>query len=199
MNRHYLSHVTLETLENCRSAARQGVVACRSGGRRLVAAVNGALEQRVYPRTAQVAPRATRFANGLRGNVTQIVVKGLDETAARAATAIESGAHGAGVQVHRLAKFASTTDNAALANGLQAVARLTMPGARLALAISGQVAAGARALADAAGARPVRRAPRRAVALPRQAPKRAARKATKTAAAKPRRSAKKAVARSARG
>ncbi len=187
MTRQNLSHVTLETLENVRNAATQGLLAYRSGSRRLIGAVNGALEQRVYPRTAKLAPRATEFMNDVRGNVTQIVIKGLEQSAERAATAIEFGAQTAGTQVNKLAAFAAKVDNPAVANGLQTVARLTMPGAKVALAISSKVAAGALALADAAAARPVRRA---------------ARKAAKAPLAQARRSGvavKKAVKRAARG
>jgi len=201
MTAQYLSHVTLETLENCRNAATQGVLAYRAGGRRLIGAVNGAFAQSVYPRTARLAPRATEFMNDVRGDVTQIVIKGLDRTATRAATAIEFGANTAGTQVNKLARFASKVDNAAVANGLQTAARLTMPGAKVALAISGKVAAGAMALADVAGARPVRRAARKAAAPPRRAVKRAA-QAAKAPLAKARRTgaaAKKAVKRAARG
>ena len=201
MSAQYLSHVTLETLENYRTAAARSVVACRSGGRRLIGAVNGALEQRVYPRTAKLAPRATEFMNDVRGNVTQIVIKGLDQTAARAATAIEFGANTAGTQVNKLARFAAKVDSPVVSNGLQTVARLTMPGAKVALAISGKLAAGAIALADAAGARPVRRVARKAVAAPRRVAKRVA-QATKAPLAKVRRTgvaAKKAVKRATRG
>jgi len=201
MTTQYLSHVTLETLENYRNAATQGVLAYRSGSRRLIGAVNGALEQRVYPRTAKLAPRATEFMNEVRGNVTQIVTKSLDQTAARATTAIEFGANTAGTQVNKLAQFAAAVDSPAVANGLQTVARLTMPGAKVALAISGKVAAGAIALADAAGARPVRRAARKAAAAPRRVAKRAA-QAAKAPLAKARRTGvavKKAVKRAARG
>ena len=200
MTTQYLSHVTLETLENYRDAATQGVLAYRSGSRRLIGAVNGALERRVYPRTAKLAPRATEFMNDLRGNVTQIVIKGLEQSAERAATAIEFGAQTAGTQVNKLARYAAKIDNQAVANGLQTVARLTMPGAKVALAISGKVAAGAMALADAAGARPVRSAARKATAAPRRAVKRAA-QAAKAPLAQARRTglaAKKAVTRAAR-
>lgn len=200
MNARYLSHLTLETLENYRNAATQGVLAYRSGSRRLIGAVNGALEQRVYPRTAKLAPRATELMNDVRGNVTQIVIKGLEQSAARATTAIEFGANTAGTQVNKLARFAAKVDNQVVANGLQTVARLTMPGAKVALAISGKVAAGAAALADAAGARPVRGAARKAAAAPRRAAKRAA-QAAKAPVAKARRSAvaaRKAVKRATR-
>ena len=123
MTTQYLSHVTLETLENYRNAAARSVVACRSGGRRLIGAVNGALEQRVYPRTAKLAPRATQFMNEVRGNVTQIVIKGLDQTAARAATAIEFGANTAGTQVNKLVRFAAKVDSPVVGPGRQTAAR----------------------------------------------------------------------------
>jgi hypothetical protein len=201
MSDQYLSHVTLETLENYRNAARQGVLAYRSGSRRLIGAVNSALEHSVYPRTAKVAPRATEFMNEVRDNVSQIAIKGLDQSAARATTAIEFSAKAAGTQLNKLARYAARVDNPVVADGLQTVARLTMPGAKVALAISGKVAAGAAALADAAGARPVRRAARKAAAAPRRAAQRGA-KAAKAPLAKARRtgrSVKKAVARTARG
>jgi hypothetical protein len=200
MKNQYLSHVTLETLENYRTAATRSVVAYRSGGRRLISVVNGALENSVYPRTAKLAPRATEFMNDVRGNVTQIVIKGLDQTAARAETAIEFGANTAGTQVNKLARFAAKVGNPAVSNGLQTAARLTMPGAKVALAISGKVAAGAIALADAAGARPVRRAARKAAAAPRRVAQRVA-QAAKAPLAKARRTgvaAKKAVKRATR-
>jgi hypothetical protein len=200
MTHQYLSHVTLETLENYRNAATQGVRAYRSGSRRLIGAVNGALEQRVYPRTAKLAPRTTQLMNDMRGNVSQIVIKGLDQTAARATTVIEFGANTAGTQVNKLARFAAKASSPVVSNGLQTVARLTMPGAKVALAISGKVAAGAVALADAAGARPVRHAARKVAAAPRRAVKRAA-QATKAPLAKARRTGaavKKAVKRAAR-
>jgi hypothetical protein len=200
MTTQYLSHVTLETLENVRNAATQGVRAYRSGSRRLIGAVNGALEHSVYPRTAKLAPRATEFMNQVRGNVTQIVIKGLDQSAERAASAIELGAHTAGTQISKLAHFATAVDSPAVANGLHTVARLTMPGAKVALAISGKVAAGAAALADAAGVRPVRSAARKAAAAPRRIAKGAAR-AAKAPLVKARRSGgtvKKAVKRAAR-
>jgi hypothetical protein len=192
MTTQYLSHVTLETLENVRNAAKQGLAAYRSGSRRLIGAANGALEHTVYPRTAKLAPRATEFMNEVRGNVTQSVIKGLDQTAARAAMAIEFGANTAGTQVNKLAQFAPAHDSPAVANGLQTVARLTMPGAKVALAISGKVAA---------GARPVRSTARKAAAAPRRVVKRAA-KAARAPLAQARRTgaaAKKAITRAVRG
>lgn len=197
MRTQYLSHVTLETLENYRTAAARGLVAWRSGGHRLVGVVNGALENSVYPRTARVAPRATEFMNEVRGNVTQIVIKGLDRSAARATSAIEYGVRTAGTQLNKLARMAAKVENPMVANGLQTAARLTMPGAKVALALSGKLADGANVLADAAGARPLHRAVRKTAARTQCV----AKSASKAPLAKARRAgsaAKKAVKRAVR-
>ena len=159
-----LSRVTLQSLENYRSAATQAVFAYRLGGHRLVRFVNGALKDSVYPRTAKLAPRATDRMNEMRGNVSEIVVKGIDQVAERAEKAIALGSTTAATQVSKVARFAAGVDNEIVANGLQAAARMTMPGAKLALVVSSRVAAGANALAGAAGARPVRTAARKAAA-----------------------------------
>jgi hypothetical protein len=157
-----LSGVTLQTLDNYRTAATQAVVAYRSGGHRLVKLVNGTLEGRVYPRTARIAPRVTDRMNDVRDSVSEIVVKGIDQVADRTEKAIELGSATAAAQVARVAEFAAGVGNELVASGLQAVARLTMPGANVALVLSSKVAAGADALAEVAGARPLHRAVRKA-------------------------------------
>ena len=159
-----LSRVTLESLENYRTAATQAVLAYRLGGRRLVGVVNGALKNSVYPRTAKLAPRATDRMNEVRGNVSEIVVKGIDQIAERATQVIDLGSTSAAVQVTEAAKFAAGIGNEIVANGLRVAARLSMPGAKVALVVSSRVAEGAHALADAAGARPVRTAARKTAA-----------------------------------
>ena len=159
-----LSRVTLQTLENYRTAATQGVEAYRLGGKRLIGAVNGALESRVYPRTAKIAPRATKRMNEVRGNVSEFVVKGIEQSAHGTERAIEKGSSTAAAQVKKLAKFASGIDNEIVANGLHTVAQMTMPGAKVALLLSSKVAEGANALAEAAGKRHVRKAVRTTVA-----------------------------------
>jgi hypothetical protein len=159
-----LSRVTLESLENYRTAAKQAVLAYRLGGHRLMGVVNGALKDSVYPRTAKLAPRATDRMNEVRGNITEIVVKGIDQIAERATQAIELGSTTAAAQVTEVARFAAGIDNGIVANGLRVAARLSMPGAKVALAVSSRVAEGAHALADAAGARPVRKAVRKTAA-----------------------------------
>jgi hypothetical protein len=180
MSTQTLSHVTLETLENYRNAATQAVVAYRLSSRRLVDVVNGALENNVYPHAAKLAPRATDRMNEVRGNISEIVVKGIDQAAERTEKVIELSSSTAAAQVTKVAEFAASIDNQILINGLQAVARMTMPGAKVALAISSKVAEGANAVADAAGARPVRRAVRKAAAGAKRKAAPAARKAKAT-------------------
>jgi len=156
-----LSHLTLQTVDNYRTAANQAVVAYRLGSHRLVKVLNAALENSVYPRTARLAPKTTRRMDGVRGNVSEVVVKGIDQVAERTEQAIEMSATAAAAQITKVARFAAGVDNDIVAGGLQAAARLSLPGAKVALAVSGKVAEGAGALADAAGARPVRQADRK--------------------------------------
>ena len=159
-----LSSVTLQTLKNYSTAASQSVLAYRLGGHRLVRVVNGTLKDRVYPQTAKLAPRATDRMDEVRGNVSQVVVKGIDRVAERTERVIEVGSATAAAQVKRVANYAAGIENETVASGLQAAARLTMPGAMVALAVSSKIAEGANALADAAGARTVHKAVRKAVA-----------------------------------
>lgn len=161
-----IRRVTLQSIDNYRAAATQAVSAYRVGGRRIVGAINGALEHGVYPRTAKLAPRATDRMNEVRGNVSEIVVKGIDQIAKGAVKAIELGSTAAAAQVSKVARLAAGIDNETVAHGLQAAARLTMPGAKVALAVSSKVSQGASALADAVGARPVHKAGRKAAAKP---------------------------------
>ena len=159
-----LSRVTLQTLRNYTTAAQRTVTATRLGGHRLVGAVDGALKTRVYARTAKVLPQTTGRLDEMRDGVTGFVTKGIDRLAHRTEKAIEASAAVAAEQVTRAARLASTVESPIVANGLQTAARLTMPGAQLALVWSSKVAEGAEALAKAAGARPVRRAVRQAAA-----------------------------------
>ena len=153
--------VTLQSLENYRTAATQAVVAYRAGSHRLVGAVNGTLKNTVYPRTAKLAPAATDRADSVRGNLSEIVVKGIDQVAERAAQVIAFSASTAAEQLGKAAKFAAGIHNPIVANGLQTAARMTMPGAQAALAVSTQVVKGANALVDMTGAQPVRTAARK--------------------------------------
>ena len=177
-----LSHLTLQTLDNYRTAANQAVVAYRLGSHALVNVVNATLENSVYPRTAKLAPQATRRIDGVRGNMSDAVVKGIDQVAERTEQAIAMGSSAAASQVKKVARFAAGIDNDIVAGGLQAAVRLTMPGAKVALAVSGKVVEGASALAGAAGARPVRKAVRKAAAPVKRQAAPVARRAKKAVA-----------------
>jgi hypothetical protein len=150
-----LSSVALASLANYRSAANQAVGAYRLGGHRLVNVVNSALESAVYPRTVKLAPQATHRLQALRGNWSQIVVKGIDQVAQRTERAIEVSANSAAEQVAKVVDMAGRVDNVMVANGLQTAARFSLPGAKLALVVSSKVAQGATKLYDAAGGQPV--------------------------------------------
>lgn len=152
---HSISSLTLASLANYRSAATQAVGAYRLGGHRLVGAVNAAIDTTVTPQAAKFAPRAADRLHTLRGNVSQIVVKGIDQVAERTERAIEVGADSAAAQVTKVANMAGRIDNPMVANGLQTAARFSLPGAKLALVVSSKVAQGATKLYDAAGGQPV--------------------------------------------
>lgn len=178
-----LSRVTLETLKNYRIAATQTVAAYRLGSHRLLDAVNGALKNGVYPRTAKMAPRVTERMNEVRGSVSKAFVSGIDQVAERTEQVIELGSKTAATQVSKVAEFTAGIDNQIVVNGMQAAVRLAMPGAKFGLMLSGKVAEGAHALADAAGGRTVRSTVRKATPMANKAKatvKSAARRATKS-------------------
>jgi hypothetical protein len=201
MSTQTLRRVTLQTLQNYSTAATQAVVAYRQGGHRLVAAVNGAFRKNVVPRTVRLTKGATDMAQGatermneVRGNVSEILVKGIDRVAHRTERAIEIGSTTAAAQVTKVAEFAAGIDNPLVANGLQTVALLTMPGAKVALAVSGKLAERAHALADAVSARPAAKPARKPAAKRKAAPKASPMvRQTKAAAKTARRGVTKAV------
>ena len=185
-----LSHVTLESLENYRTAATQAVAAYRVGGHRLVRVVNGALKQRVYSRTAKLAPRTTGHMTAIQANVAKIVVKGIDRVAERAERVIERSSATAAAQVNKVADFAAGVDNEIVSDGLQAAARLTMPGARFALVMSSRVVKRANALAGAVGAPPAKKVARRTAAASKRKAAPVARRAKASVKAATKRTAK---------
>jgi hypothetical protein len=164
MNTQTLNSVTLQTLGNYRTAATRAMVAYRLGGHRLVGAINKVLADSVYPRTAQIAPRTTLRMDEMRDSISNVLAKGIDEVVDRAVNAIESSSNTAAAQLTRASEFAGRVDNPIVASGLQSAARLVMPGAEVARVVSSKVAQAAHAIADAAGARPVRKTVRKAAA-----------------------------------
>ena len=139
MNTSSLRAVTLKTVANYAQAAERAVVAYRVGGHRLIAAM-----QRGVDLAAQNGPE--RLATALRragGNVSDLASKGLDAVSSRTERAIEIGSTGVTAQLARAADLAEGVDNKLVASGLQAVARISLPGAQAALALSERVVAGA--------------------------------------------------------
>ena len=132
-----LRAVTLKTVANYAQAAERAVVAYRVGGQRLIAAV-----QRGVDLAAQSGPE--RLAGALRragGNVSDLAGKGLDVVSTRTERAIEIGTTGVTSQLSRVADLADGVSNDLVANGLQAAARISLPGAQVALALSERVVA----------------------------------------------------------
>lgn len=154
MNAQTLSSVTLETIENYRHAASLAVGAYRVGSLRLIEAVNGGIDS-VYVRTGKVAPQLTKAVSQLRGDFSDIIVKGVGEVASRTDKAIEVSSETAVIGVAKVAKFAAGIDNAIVVNGLEAAVRLSLPGAQVARTVSAKLAEGADVLARvAAGKKP---------------------------------------------
>jgi hypothetical protein len=188
MSQQSLSSVALATIENYRNAANQAARAYYAGSKRLIGALNNGLEKNVDSRTSKLAPQFTSTMQQVRDRVTEIAFKGIDAVSLRAEKAVDLGSDGAAKQVTKLAEFAAGIENTMVANSLQTTARLSLPSAKLALAVSGKVAEAADALAHAAGSK---KAPV-AATVKRQA--RRAAQGARTAAAK----SKKAVVRAKR-
>jgi hypothetical protein len=153
-----LSTVTLDTIENYRNAATLAVDAYRAGSHRLIDAVNGSLENKVYSRTAKVAPNLTSALSQVRGSLSDIIVKGIDGVSSNTEKAIAVSSNAAAERVSQVADFAAGIDNRLLANGIEAAVRLSLPGAQAARAVSAKLAEGANALSRVAVGTPAKAA-----------------------------------------
>ena len=134
-----LRAVTLKTVANYTQAAERAVVAYRVGGQRLIAAM-----QRGVDLAAAQGPE--RLATALRrasGNVGGLATQSLDRVSTRTERAIEISSTGVSSQLVRVADLAEGVNNDLVANGLQAAARISLPGAQVALALSERLVAGA--------------------------------------------------------
>jgi len=175
-----LTRVTLNTVEHCRIAAKQFVLAYRLGSQRVIGKLDGALAN------TAVSPRIT----GLTG----WVAKGVEQVAERSTQAIDFGAHTAAAQVSKAAKLVKGVDNEMLANGLQTASRLSLPTALALLAVAGKAAAGADSLVKAVQPAQKRAKPaKRAVRPTRPAVKAAVKPAAKPVAKPAKAAAKPAV------
>lgn len=150
MTQQTLSTVTLATIENYRHAASLAVMAYRAGSNRLIDAVNSSIDANVYSRTEKLAPQLTSKLVQVRTGMTDIMVKGIDSVSTGSDKAIEAGSITATQGVAKVAKFAAGIDNRMVANGIDAVVRLSMPGAQMAQTLSAKVAVGADTLSRAA-------------------------------------------------
>eukprot|EP01034_Spumella_vulgaris_P000725 gene725-961_t len=99
MRKPTLTHVTLNTVEQCRSAATQVVKAYRLGGHRVIGKV--------------------KTSNERVNTLTQLAAKGVDQVADRSEQLIDISAKATATQISKAAKFANSIDNPVLANGLQ--------------------------------------------------------------------------------
>jgi len=172
-----LTRVTLNTVEHCRIAAKQFVLAYRLGSQRVIGKLDGALAN------TAVSPRIT----GLTG----WVAKGVEQVAERSTQAIDFGAHTAAAQLSKAAKLVKGVDNEMLANGLQTASRLSLPTALALLAVAGKAAAGADSLVKAV--QPTKKPAKRAVRPTRPAVKAAVKPAAKPVAKPVKAAAKPAV------
>jgi hypothetical protein len=181
MTQQTLSTVTLATIENYRHAASLAVMAYRTGSNRLIDAVNSSIEANVYSRTEKVAPQLTSKLLQVRSGLTDIMVKGIDAVSTGSDKAIEASSTTATKGVAKVAKFAAGIDNRVVANGIDAVVRLSMPGAQIAQTVSAKVAEGADTLSRVAAGKKVK--PVRAVKAVKKAAVGAKRTVVRKAAA----------------
>jgi hypothetical protein len=180
-----LSSVTLQTIKNYRHAAELSVQTYQTGSNRLIHALNNTLAKNVDSRAGRVAPKLTDRLVQVRGGLTDIMVKGVDNVSAGTEKVIELGSNTATKGVTQGAKFAAGIENLVAANGVEAVVRLSMPGAEVARALSEKIAVGAGKLSRAAAGKPVK-APRAVKSMQKtavRAKRTVVRKATATKAA----------------
>ena len=154
-----LRSLTLQTLSNVGRAAELSVGTYRDGGHRLIALVQRGIGQTAGRGARRLSPRLAavlRRISGLGDQVGGVAVKGLDAVSAGYERAISFGQSGLTTQVKRIAALADGIDNRVVNAGLRTAVRLSMPGARVAVAISERVAAGAETVhGKVAGVAPV--------------------------------------------
>ncbi len=149
-----LCTVTLKTVANYRHAAERTLRAYRSGSQRLIAVVRDGVDQAAQRGAEPYVPALAAAVRRAGDNLGQLAHQGLDAVSERSSRAIAVSADSMTTQVQRVADLADGVDNKVVATGLQAAVRVSMPGAKLALALSERVASGADKLADvAAGAK----------------------------------------------
>lgn len=157
-----LRTVTLKTVANYRHAAERTLRAYRSGSQRLIAVVRDGMDQAAQRGAEPYVPALAAALRRAGDNLGNMAHQGLDAVSERTSRAIAVGADGVTSQVKRVADLADGVDNKVVATGLQAAARASMPGAKVALAVSARVASGADKLAEVAAGAPARKAAKHA-------------------------------------
>ncbi len=152
MNKQNLSTTALATIDNYARAASLTVKAYRAGSSRLLDGVNEGLQAQVYSRSVKVAPNLTEALTQLRDSLSEIIDGGVSKLSSGSERAIKTSTAKARVGVARVAGFSAKVKNPLLARGLSTAARLSMPGARAALAVSAGLVEGAGRLSRLAGA-----------------------------------------------
>ena len=142
-----LRAVTLKTVANYTEAAERALGAYRSGGHRLISALQRGVDRAAKQGSERLAPRLANALRRASGNVGGLAAKGLDAVSRRTEQAIGLGSTNMTTQLGRVADLVDGVDNRVLASGVQAAVRLSLPGAKAALALSRRVAAGADKLA----------------------------------------------------
>jgi hypothetical protein len=171
MTQSTLRSVTLKTVANYTQAAERAVGAYRTGGHRLISAMQRGVDQAAKQGAERLAPRLAAALRRANSRVTGLASKGLDAVSSGTERAIELSSTGVTAQVKRVADLVEGVDNRVVVSGVQAAVRIGMPGAQAALALSERVVAGAGKLPGAKAAviaRPAKPA-KRAVSARRRA------------------------------
>ncbi len=172
MSQASLRTVTLETVANYGRAAERAIHAYRAGGHRLIALMQRSVDRAATRGAERVAPRIADAIRRASDRVGTIAGKGLDAVSTGTERAIELGKAGVTAQLVRVAEIAESIDNRALAGGLQAAAKLSLPGAQAARAMSERVVASADTMYGAiAGRRTAKPVTQRAASTSRKAKK----------------------------
>ncbi|MCV2353939.1 hypothetical protein LNV09_07130 [Paucibacter sp. B2R-40] len=151
MNKQTLSTTALAAIDNYARAASLTVKAYRAGSSRLLDGVARGLQTQVYSRSVKVAPNLTEALTQLRDSLSEIIDGGVGKLSSGSERAIKAGTAKARVGVSRVAGFSAKVKNPLLARSLNTAARLSMPGARAALAVSAGLVEGAGRLSRLAG------------------------------------------------
>lgn len=145
-----LSTVALQTIVNYRDAAENAVKAYRLGGHRLANAVNGRMNESVFKRTGKIVPAVSDQASRLHNRAFAMTTDGIDLLSKQSTKLISISANTVAAGVSKIADGAAKVDNPYLSKGLDAAAKINLPSAKLALAISEKLAQGAESLSSAA-------------------------------------------------